>query len=150
MTGLCSHAQPFIRYRTGDVVRYAHETCKAGRGLHVIGEVMGRTTDFVVRSDGTIMHALAVIYVLRAVDGVAEFKFIQHTERDVEVLVVPSPAWTDAARSHVNAGLVARLGHEVRIAVRLVDSIPPEPSGKYRYVVSRVAPHVGVEQETVI
>jgi len=150
MTGLCSDAQPFIRYRTGDMVRMSGASCKDGRGLHVLDEVMGRTTDFVVRPDGTIMHALAVIYVLRAVDGVAEFKFIQHTERDVEVLVVPSPAWTDAARSQVNAGLVARLGPEVRIAVRLVDSIPPEPSGKYRYVVSRVAPRVGVDLEAAI
>jgi phenylacetate-CoA ligase len=150
MTGLCSDAQPFIRYRTGDMVRMSVASCEDGRGLHVLDEVMGRTTDFVVRPDGTIMHALAVIYVLRAVDGVAEFKFIQHTERDVEVLVVPSPAWTDAARSQVNAGLVARLGPEVRIAVRLVDSIPPEPSGKYRYVVSRVAPRVGVDVEAAI
>jgi phenylacetate-CoA ligase len=150
MTGLCSDAQPFIRYRTGDMVRMSGASCKEGRGLHVLDEVIGRTTDFVVRPDGTIMHALAVIYVLRAVDGVAEFKFIQHTERDVEVLVVPSPAWSDAARLQVNAGLAARLGAEVRIAVRLVDSIPPESSGKHRYVVSRVAPHVGVDRETVI
>ena len=150
MTGLCSDAQPFIRYRTGDMVRMSVAGCRDGRGLHVLDEVMGRTTDFVVRPDGTIMHALAVIYVLRAVDGVAEFKFIQNTERDVEVLVVPSPAWTDAARAQVNAGLVARLGPEMRIAVRLVDSIPPEPSGKYRYVVSRVAPRVGVDLETAI
>ena len=54
----------------------------------MLSEVLGRTTDFVIRADGTIMHALAVIYVLRAVEGIAEFKFIQHTVRDVEVLVV--------------------------------------------------------------
>ena len=69
MTALESHAQPFIRYRTGDVVRVSDDACRAGRGLHVIDEVLGRMTDFIVRSDGTIMHALAVIYVLRAVRG---------------------------------------------------------------------------------
>ena len=65
-TGLCSDAQPFIRYRTGDMVRMSPESCADGRGLHVLSEVVGRTTDFVVRPDGVIMHALAVIYVLRA------------------------------------------------------------------------------------
>ena len=140
MTGLCSDAQPFIRYRTGDMVRMSPETSRDGRGLHVLDEVTGRTTDFVIRADGTIMHALAVIYVLRAVDGIAEFKFIQHDVRDVEVLIVPGARWTDAARSRVVAGLRERLGHDVRVAIRPVEAIPAEASGKYRYVVSHVAP----------
>ena len=118
------------------------EGCRDGRGLHVLSEVLGRTTDFVIRSDGTIMHALAVIYVLRAVEGIAEFKFIQHTVRDVEVLVVAGAKWSDEARSQVAAGLAARLGADVRVNVRPVEAIPAEASGKYRYVVS----HVPVQQ----
>ena len=31
ITGLCSHAQPFIRYRTGDMVRLSGEPCRDGR-----------------------------------------------------------------------------------------------------------------------
>lgn len=143
MTGLCSDAQPFIRYRTGDIVRLGSENCRDGRGLHVLAEVTGRSTDFVVRPDGTIMHALAVIYVLRGLEGVAEFKFIQHGLRDVEVLIVPGPAWSEATRSQACAGLAARLGSDVRIAIRLVDAIPAEASGKFRYVVSHVPPAFG-------
>ncbi len=140
MSGLCSDAQPFIRYRTGDMVRMSPEGSRDGRGLHVLSEVTGRTTDFVVRADGTIMHALAVIYVLRAVDGIAEFKFIQHAVHDVEVLIVPGARWTETARAQVAAGLRQRLGNDVRVAIRLVGAIPAEASGKYRYVVSHVAP----------
>ena len=138
MTGLCSDAQPFIRYRTGDMVRMAAEPCREGRGLHVLQEVSGRSTDFVVRADGTIMHALAVIYVLRAVDGIAQFKFVQHALREVEVQIVPDRRWSEKARNRILAGLEARLGGETRIDVRLVESIPSDPSGKYRYVVSHV------------
>jgi phenylacetate-CoA ligase len=140
ITGLCSDAQPFIRYRTGDLVRMAAEPCHEGRGLHVVQEVSGRSTDFVVRSDGTIMHALAVIYVLRAVDGIGQFKLIQHSPRDVEVQIVANRRWSEKARVEVVAGLLARLGSETRINVRLVDAIPSEASGKYRYVVSHVNP----------
>jgi phenylacetate-CoA ligase len=147
MTGLCSAAQPFIRYRTGDVVRMADETCRDGRGLHVLGEVMGRTTDFVVRTDGTIMHALSVIYVLRAVEGIAEFKFIQHGLRDIEVLIVPGPRWSEVARAKLVTGLVARLGADVRIGIRTVGAIAAEASGKHRYVVSHVALPAGAELE---
>jgi len=148
MTGLCSDAQPFIRYRTGDMVRMSPEGSRDGRGLHVLSEVMGRTTDFVVRADGTIMHALAVIYVLRAVEGIAEFKFIQHGMRDVEVLIVPGPRWSETARSQVTDGLGQRLGNDVRVSIRLVEAIPAEASGKYRYVVSQVAP-AGIDMDAL-
>jgi phenylacetate-CoA ligase len=142
MTGLCSDAQPFIRYRTGDMVRMAPEPCREGRGLHVIQEVSGRTTDFVVRPDGTIMHALAVIYVLRAEQGIAEFKVVQHTLRELEVLIVPTAQWDEHARTRLLEGLSARLGEGVQIEARLVGRIPAEASGKFRYVVSHVAPRV--------
>jgi len=139
MTGLCSEAQPFIRYRTGDLVRLSDRPASCGRGLHVIAEVAGRTTDFVVRSDGTIMHALAVIYVVRATEGVAEFKLVQHAVDEVEVLVVPDGRWGARSEASIVGGLKARLGDRCRVTVRRVDSIAPEASGKFRYVVSHVA-----------
>ncbi len=145
MTGLCSEAQPFIRYRTGDTVRMSQAPDRDGRGLHVIAEVLGRQTDFLVRSDGTIMHALAGIYVLRAVDGVGEFKLIQHDRASVEVLVVPNGRWQAGMTEEIQAGLRKRLGEDVRIEVRLVDGIPPEASGKHRYVVSHVRLDGGLE-----
>ena len=145
MTGLCSQAQPFIRYRTGDMVRMSPEPDRDGRGLHVIAEVLGRQTDFLVRGDGTIMHALAGIYVLRAVDGVGEFKLIQHERHDLEVLVVPNPRWQPDMTQAIEAGLKKRLGDDVAIRVRLLDTIPPEASGKHRYVVSHVRLESGLE-----
>ena len=146
-TGLCSDAQPFIRYRTGDMVRMSPASCADGRSLHVLAEVIGRSTDFVVRSDGTVMHALAVIYVLRAVEGISQFRIVQHELRELEVLVVPDARWTEAGRNKIVSGLEARLGKDARITVRLVDAIPAEASGKYRYVVSHVAPQPGLAQE---
>jgi len=138
MTALESFAQPFIRYRTGDMVRVADEPCRVGRGLHVIDEVVGRSTDFVVKTDGTIMHALAVIYVLRAVRGVGEFRIVQHSLQDIEVQVVPDARWEEGGCAAIESGLCQRLGKDVRIDIRLVEAIPPEASGKHRYVVSHV------------
>jgi len=138
MTGLCSEAQPFIRYRTGDMIRLSATPCRSGRGLHTIEEVIGRTTDFVVRADGAVMHALALIYILRALAGVAEFKLIQHTVDRVEVQIVPNNRWLSEMAQTATQGIQARLGSEVKVEVRLVDVIPPEASGKYRYVSSHV------------
>lgn len=138
ITSLVSAAQPFIRYRTGDVVRRSGRADPGGRGLAVIDAVIGRQTDFIVAADGRIMHALAVIYVLRAIPGVAQFKLIQHAVDRIEVQLVPDARWNDAARDAVIAGLRARLGEAVRIELDLREAIPAEASGKHRYVVSHV------------
>ena len=138
ITGLTSAAQPFIRYRTGDVMRLSSEPAAGGQGLHVIAEVTGRQTDFVVAADGRVMHALALIYVLRAVPGIAQFKCIQHALDRIEVQIVPDAHWNEAARAAVVAGLRARLGDALQVDLRMLDDIPPEASGKHRYVVSHV------------
>jgi phenylacetate-CoA ligase len=145
VTGLCSQAQPFIRYRTGDMVRLSTELDRGGRGLHVLAEVVGRQTDFLIRSDGTIMHALAAIYVLRAIDGVSEFKVVQRDLRHVEVFVVAGEGWCDERRGAIIEGLQARLGRDTGIDVRIVDAITPEASGKHRYVVSEVPLPAGLQ-----
>jgi len=139
ITSLVSDAQPFIRYRTGDMIRLSTVADPSGRGLHVVDEVIGRQTDFIVREDGTLMHALAVIYILRAVNGVAQFKIIQHTPLNIEVLVVPNENWTELSENEVISGLKARLGSGLRAELKKVGEIPIEKSGKYRYVVSHVA-----------
>lgn len=137
ITGLCSQAQPFIRYRTGDMIKATDQKCREGRGLHVLGEVIGRSTDFIIKQDGTILHALAVIYVLRAIEGVESFKIIQHTTTELEVQVVPNALWHDNAQQHITEQLQQRMG-KIAIDIHLMDSIPPENSGKHRYVVSHV------------
>jgi phenylacetate-CoA ligase len=138
ITSLVSEAQPFIRYRTGDVVRRSNKPDPGGRGLDVLDAVVGRQTDFIVAADGRIMHALAVIYVLRAIPGVDQFKLIQHTVDQMEVQVVPDSRWNEVAGEAVIQGLQARLGPALNIDLKLLDAIAPEASGKHRYVVSHV------------
>lgn len=137
ITGLCSQAQPFIRYRTGDMIKASDKICEDGRGLHVLGEVIGRSTDFIIKQDGTILHALAVIYVLRAIEGVESFKIIQHSTDDLEVQVVTNILWEEPAEQQIIQQLQQRLG-EISIKINKLDTIPPEKSGKHRYVVSHV------------
>jgi len=149
ITSLVSAAQPFIRYRTGDVVRRSGKTDTGGRGLAVLDAVVGRQTDFITAADGRIMHALAVIYVLRAIPGVGQFKLIQHAIDRLEVQVVPDARWNDAAGLAVIEGLRARLGAGLAVDLKLLPQIAPEASGKHRYVVSHVPLHGSLAQATV-
>lgn len=139
VTHLATGDFPFIRYRTGDVAVMDDQRCKCGRGLPMLKEIQGRTTDFVVAADGTVMHGLALIYVLRDLPGVARFRIAQESLHLTRVLVVPGPEFSDRARDSIIQGLQARLGSQVRIDVEVVTDIAPEGSGKFRYVSSRVS-----------
>jgi phenylacetate-CoA ligase len=134
---MATRSFPFIRYRIGDVAVLDDRACECGRGLPLIKEIQGRTTDFVVARDGTVMHGLALVYVVRDLPGIAKFKIVQESVDYTKVLLVVD---TDFDRGHVNRikrEMAQRLGEGVRIDIEFVDDIPVEASGKYRYVTSK-------------
>jgi phenylacetate-CoA ligase len=53
-------------------------------------------------------------------------------------LLVTDTTFDPAELPNIERGGKARLGESVTVEVSLMDEIPPEKSGKYRYVVSRV------------
>jgi phenylacetate-CoA ligase len=139
VTHLATHDFPFVRYRTGDIGVLDDRRCPCGRGLPLLREVRGRSTDFVVAADGTRMHGLALIYVLRERPEVRAFKIVQETRQRLRVQVVPAAGWSASVEEAIRDALRARLGRATQVEVELTDSIPAERSGKYRYVVSHVA-----------
>lgn len=138
VTHLATSEFPFVRYRTGDIGVLDSEPCACGRGLPVLASVEGRATDFVTASDGTIMHGLALIYVLRDLPGVESFRIVQETLHHTRVEVVAGDANRNSLQESIVKSFRQRLGQDVMISVDYVDSITREKSGKYRYVVSRL------------
>jgi phenylacetate-CoA ligase len=139
VTNLYSPAMPIIRYRTGDLGRLDPTPCPCGRGLPRLASIEGRRTDFLVAADGRLLHALSVIYILRDTPGLAQFRVVQESLEQVTVQVAPAGALSEADRRRLAERVQKLLGASVRVMVEPVAEIPPEPSGKYRYVISRIA-----------
>ena len=140
VTHLATRDFPFVRYRTGDVGVLGTAPCACGRGLPILAEVQGRSTDFVVAQDGTVMHGLALIYTLRDLPGVESFRIEQVSLDETHVQLVTGAGFTAEAVTRIVHDFKARLGAGVQVSVQQVASIPTEASGKFRYVVSRVKP----------
>jgi len=137
VTHLATRDFPFIRYRTGDMAIMDTATrCACGRGLPMLREIQGRTTDFVMAADGTVMHGLALIYVVRDLPGVEAFKIVQETLQRTTVQMVVNKGFDRSRQMQIVAGLRQRLGQGVDVDVQFVDRIAPEKSGKFRYVIS--------------
>lgn len=140
VTHLATRDYPFIRYRTGDIGTLGDEACPCGRGLPILKDIQGRSTDFVVAEDGTVLHGLSLIYILRDIPAVRAFKIVQETRSHTRALIVPEAgANTEGLDATVIEGFRRRLGAGVDVSVEFVESIPAEKSGKFRYVVSHVA-----------
>ncbi|WP_258872149.1 phenylacetate--CoA ligase family protein [Thalassotalea euphylliae] len=138
VTHMATSDFPFIRYRTGDVGAIDTAPCACGRGLHILKNIEGRTTDFVVAYDGTMMHGLALIYIIREMKGIDAFKIVQESLIHTRVEIVSTDALTETMRSVIVNGFKQRLGEAVEVELQVVDSIAAEKSGKFRYVVSKV------------
>jgi len=137
VTHLATSDFPFVRYRTGDIGTISTSVCSCGRGLPVLKDIEGRTTDFVIAADGTVMHGLALIYILRELPGVEAFKIIQESLTLTCIDVVASDL-NEATKADIINQFKQRLGSTVNIELRLVARIEAEASGKFRYVISKV------------
>jgi phenylacetate-CoA ligase len=145
VTHLATKDYPFIRYKTGDMAVLDDRLCECGRGLPLIKEIQGRSTDFVVAMDGTILHGLALVYVVRDLPGIKQFKIEQESLVRTKVYVIPGEGFSPGTQQIIQAGIQARLGTTVDVNVELVAEIPKERSGKFRYIVSHVKPGPGRE-----
>jgi len=141
-THLATADYPFIRYRTGDIGALAKEPCPCGRGLPLLKELQGRSTDFVIAADGTVMHGLSLIYILRDLAGVKSFKVIQESRQRTRVLLVTDAGFQPQMVDQIICGFRQRLGSSVDIQVEMVENIAAEKSGKFRYVVSHATQQV--------
>jgi len=138
VTHLATQDFPFIRYRTGDIGALSSQPCACGRGLPLLKEIQGRSTDFLVAQDGTVMHGLALIYILRDMPQVQAFKIVQESLDLTRVWIVSQTPLDQALTDRITQDFKARLGPGTQIAIEAVAEIAPEKSGKFRYVVSKV------------
>jgi phenylacetate-CoA ligase len=115
LTNLGRVGSPLIRYRTGDIVeRSAGGRCECGSfDLALEGGILARTDDMVVVR-GVNLYPSAIEDVLRACDGVAEYRVEIRTGRALTELTVQVEASKDG-----DSALAHRLESALRNAFAL-------------------------------
>jgi phenylacetate-CoA ligase len=138
VTGLANDATPFLRYRIGDVGTRSKRPCPCGRTGDVFLDVDGRIEDYVVTPDGRWVGRLD--HVFKEQLDVAEAQIRQERREAIEVFVVPRATWSPASEVALRKEIRARLGEEIEITIHSVPAIAREANGKFRAVVSTLAP----------
>lgn len=138
VTDFNNFAMPFIRYNMGDIGSVARNRCSCGRGLPLLKDVQGRTSDFIKRPDGSLVHGEYFTHIFYGIEGVQKFQVVQEALDLVTVNLVAEESVVESTRGKVLAAVREKLGEQVRVEVQRVEDIPLTASGKFRFTLSKL------------
>jgi phenylacetate-CoA ligase len=140
VTDLSNFAMPLIRYQIGDVATLSDSPCGCGRGLPVLEKVEGRDADYVVTPTGSLISGISLTENFAVlIKGAAQVQIIQETVTHLRVRMVRDPIWDAESERQIRELVLKTFGPTMTYDLEFVDLIPQEPSGKYRFCVSKVS-----------
>ncbi|MBI5308206.1 MAG: phenylacetate--CoA ligase family protein [Planctomycetes bacterium] len=135
-TGLQNLLQPLIRYRTGDVARWAiDQTCPCGRQMPILELIEGRVEDICITSDGRQMLRFDTVF--KGVENIREAQVVQEQLDLFTICLVPADTFEEHDIQKIKDNMRLHAG-EVRVDVHLVDQIERTASGKFRAVICKL------------
>jgi phenylacetate-CoA ligase len=129
---------PFIRYEIGDVGVKSDEKCPCGRGLPLMKIIEGRVVDFITLPDGNMASPYLLTCAIEKTPGIAKYQIVQKEKDSIIVLIIQSQEFTQHTIISIRRSLEKVLGKDIQIEVNIVDCLPPDKSGKFRPVLSKV------------
>ena len=140
VTDLSNRAMPLIRYRIGDVVVGSDRTCSCGRGLPMIERIEGRDADYVLTPAGNLISGISLTENFALlITGAAQVQIVQESVHHLRIRLVPDETFGDVSQRQIADLVEETFGTSMQYDVELVDAIPQEASGKYRFCISKVA-----------
>lgn len=135
ITDLLNRSMPLIRYEIGDLASLDTDMhCPCGRSLPLIGNIQGRTTDFLRLPSGRLIAGPALTLLVADMRDVRQVQFIQADPAHVTLKVVAGNGYSQRTEEELRRRMLPYLEQEISLAIVTADSIPSEPSGKYRFV----------------
>jgi phenylacetate-CoA ligase len=139
-TDLYSQEAPFLRYVTGDIGALSIRRCTCGRALPLLERLDGRANDSIVARDGRIINPLALVYPLREIPGVHQFRIRQKQVDCFQVQIIRDDQFGPAGEDKIRKGWTQLLGGPLEVTFEYVKDLPIERSGKLKHIVSEVLP----------
>jgi len=139
VTELINRGMPMIRYEVGDRGVVSDRRCDCGRGLPMLETLTGRTADFLVCADGARTAGISLIEnTLTAMPGIRQMQMVQDAPLELLVRLVPGQDYGEDTEAELRERLGKALGDGFAFSVEIVEEIPRETSGKYRFSICNV------------
>jgi phenylacetate-CoA ligase len=139
LTRLHPGPMPLIRYQVGDIgVRGDGRSCDCGRGFQVMESIQGRDTDVVVTPSGNRLIVHFFTGVCEHFPEIESFQVVQDELKSMVLRIVPTKDYSPDSTARIVSALQEKGASDLRIDIELVSEIPTAPSGKRRFVISRL------------
>jgi phenylacetate-CoA ligase len=108
-------------------------------GLTIIKKIRGRMDDWITWKDGSIIPFHFFYEIMERRAEISQFRIIQENYDLIRVKLVLKPnVEEDQVKKILIHDLKKEIKDDVTYKTEIVESIPPEPTGKLRMVVSRM------------
>jgi phenylacetate-CoA ligase len=136
LTGWGNLAMPFIRYAVGDLGQFSNEKCGCGRKSAVLSDIEGRNEDYIVTPNGNLVMGMNQVFKFS--NGINMAQIFQFRNHDLEIRLVPNKYFSEDDKHLILRSIRERIGSEVNIQFKLVDSIEKSTNGKFKAVISEI------------
>jgi len=139
VTTLQNHLMPLIRYEIGDYAVTAQGSCRCGRTLPLIGQILGREINLFIDGNGKRFVPWPLFRPLTARGWVTQYQVVQ---RDVGRFVVRFVSDRDLApqdEAEISDHFETITRAPVTIEFERLQKIPRAPSGKFMIAMNEVA-----------
>ena len=144
VTSLTNFAMPLIRYQIGDRGSLAPEgSCPCGRPGQILQRISGRRTDDFTTRSGRLVPGIYFVHMVSTTlnaSALRKFQVIQEDYERVRLVLVKRDPAVAMDLSPVRAAFERVMGAGLQLDVDFAADIPPAPSGKYLYTISKVTP----------
>ncbi len=123
-----------LRYDTGDVARLTERTCVCGSDWRIVESIDGRIEDVVILPSGARIGRTD--HIFKDMTNIVEAQIRQSSTESIEIAVVRGVDYSDRDERALVEEARKRLGNEIKIGMRYLDSLPRTRAGKVRLVVS--------------
>jgi phenylacetate-CoA ligase len=138
ITRLHAGPMPLIRYRIGDIAAAAPGFCSCGRGFSLMQGIQGRETDVIVTPAGNRLIVHFFTGIMEYFSEIDQFQVVQEYPGSIHISVTERSAIDDNVKSRIIRALRQRGADSLKIEIEVVPDIPLPPSGKRRFVISKV------------
>lgn len=136
VSDLNNYGMPLIRYAVGDEAIPSDRRCECGRGLALIEKVVGRTADYLIKSDGSRVSGISMVEkTLTAIPGIEQLQIVQESYADFRLNLVPARDFNEETQHSLVAAVREVFGESAKVAIERLERLPKTARGKSRFAV---------------
>jgi len=141
LTDLTNYGMPFIRYEVGDVGVPSDGKCTCGRGLPMMEKLVGRTADFLIRRDDSLVAGVSLIErLLTKIPGIYQMQIVQNNRDSLLLRIVKGHDFSESTSTTMLREEFDKIFPGLSLYLDFIENIPQESSGKYRFSICNITP----------